>query len=126
MLTREQVLDYCEQCGSICEWIKRIPLARELANHDAAQRTTIEERDATIATLTARVEELESQHIQQASIIQILNRSDLSKSIEICIQTRDFILQQFCNLQIMYGEQKHKLRELEAELAKGREGEVEP
>lgn len=41
MMTRDEVLDYCEQVGSICNWIHRRPLAQALIAHDAEQRAEI-------------------------------------------------------------------------------------
>lgn len=51
MLTREQVLDSCEQHGQITKWIHRLPLAKAIASHDAEQRQTIEAQAQEIRTL---------------------------------------------------------------------------
>lgn len=103
MLTRENIqsianhLDYA--LGVECDKAKS-----ELLAHDAEQRQTIKAQ-------AQRIRELED----ELERWRILTESDY---VQMVMQSRDFILHEFCQLQITYGEQKHRLRQLEAEVAR--------
>lgn len=113
-LTREQVEEY----GRNLSAGQFHTTATFLLDHDAALRGTI----------TQQAQELEESQLRRSETVAMCEQlqqqlATMTSAVNFLYESKETLLQAFCNLQETYGEQKHEIRNLKATLA-AREAEL--
>lgn len=65
----------------------------------------------------AEIEKLNRALAEKDALIKRLKETTWNENVRLLAESKENLLQQFCNLQILYGAQKHQIRDRDKEIA---------
>ena len=65
----------------------------------------------------AEIEKLNRDLAEKDALIKRLKETTWNENVRLLAESKENLLQQFCNLQILYGAQKHQIRDRDKEIA---------
>lgn len=118
----QQLATVTAERDALAEW-KKIVLGTGTDQEAVIRMAAAEYTQIAVQTWRDKVTQLERELAQAREERDTWKARTWTDVVQFIADSKENLLQQYCNLQIMYGEQKHRIRDLEKELAQARERE---